>query len=306
MTSTFRSKLTGFAAVIFFYTPVLFCKNDNSYNAKNTVVTFDLDKVLIHKSTGYKLRFIFHGLNKNIFKYFNGLYSMKNAQASKGGESVFLDQDGNQIHGVTFQFLHTAMLNPSLREYAADLVKFTEETRCIDKNMMQLIKQIKAQGYTIAFATNKDRVSYDYVAKKFGKEFTDLADIVFVAQPGNNEQFTNKLRSFIEDNKKTLPRDYVRLAQKALTVQPTDIIRHAPTQKPNDSYYKYVLDTIGQNKHVIFIDDRKQNIEGFNKQHFNANKYDRIGIHFKNVKQLTLDLYIYGILNNVAPQVLYS
>src|SRR5690606_192292 len=132
-------------------------------------------------------------------------------------------------------------------------LKSIENIRYLDQNIIKLIKHLKSQGYTIVFATNKDRSSYDRSAQHYGTALTDLADKVFVAHPGNNETFLKKLKTFIENNKNTLPQSYVKLAEKTLEAQPTNIIYHAPTHKPNASYYNYVFDTVGRDKNVVFI-----------------------------------------------------
>ena len=96
----------------------------------------------------------------------------------------------------------------------------------------------------------------------------------------------------------TTPADYKKLAYASLTAQPTNIIFHAPSKKPELPYFQYMAKTVGKNKNQIFIDDQSANAQGFNKLQKTTTKL-RYGIYFKNPSQLAEEFIKLGILSEM-------
>jgi FMN phosphatase YigB (HAD superfamily) len=267
---------------------------------ENTVVIFDIDDVIIKKSPWLKPKIFVSGLSLNPFtsiNYIRALSHLKDANTrdAHGIKKAFFDDYGNPINGLTFHLLYQGMRDPLFAPYVAQIVKTIEQSRCFIDDTRDIINYLKEKGYEIVFATNKDRISYNIAAKALGDEFTKLPDKVFVAQPGNANITINQIKEFA---KKSKDKSYKKLAYKACTIQPTKTIFHAPSAKPDIAYFQYVENNIGPDKNMIFIDDKKINVNGFNMlQETTATL--RHGIAFKNGKQLITDLINIGILSIV-------
>ena len=267
---------------------------------ENTVINFDLDKVLIDKNK-YILypRILFNGIWQDPFNAINfiyALYNFKNAYTKDAHENERIyDQAGNKINGLTFQFLYHGIRDPKITPYVANILKTIESSRTSIPGSIKICKYLKYnKGYTINFATNKDHVSYELTAQAFGDEFTNIPTKVFIAHPGNNQTFLDQIKVFAD--RPTTPADYKELAYKSLEAQPTDTIFHAPSSKPDLAYFKYMEKIIDGNKNLIFIDDQKANAEGFNQLQKNSAAL-RVGIYFKNPVQLADELIKLGILS---------
>lgn len=266
---------------------------------ENTVFSFDIDDVIVQKSFWHKGKLVVGGILQNIFgatDYISALLKVKNSykKDSNGVKEDLCDKYGNEIGGLTFHFLYFGMKDPRLTPYVAWIVETVEHSLCFIDGTKKIITYLKAKGYTIVFATNKDRVSYDITAQAFGNEFTNLATKVFVAHPGNNDVIMAQLKEFAE--LPTTPASYKQLEYKIRTAQPTTTILHAPDRKPALSYFQYMENIVGTDKHIIFIDDKKENVDGFNKLQETTAAL-RHGIHFKNAIQLAEELIKLGILS---------
>jgi FMN phosphatase YigB (HAD superfamily) len=268
---------------------------------ENTIFSFDIDDVVIEKSFWHKSKLVIGGMLQNIFSapdYIRALINVKNSykRNSSGIKEALSDVHGNPINGLTFHFLYHGMRDSRLTPYVAWIIETMEHSRCFIDDTKKIIEYLKAQGYTIVFATNKDRVSYDITAQAFGNEFTNIPTKVFVAHPGNNNAIITQLKEFAE--LPTTPVSYKKLEYKARTVQPTATIFHAPSTKPALPYFQYMEKTVGADKNIIFIDDKKENVNGFNKLQETTTALRR-GIHFKNPIQLAKELIELGILSEI-------
>jgi hypothetical protein len=267
---------------------------------QNTEINFDIDEVLIEKKK-YILypKIVLTGIWQhplNALTYINALINLKSAYTKdEHGNERMYDQNGNKINSLTFQFLYHGILDPRLTPYIANIVKNTENSSWYISGTIKICKYLKYnKGYTINFATNKDHVSYELTAQNFGKEFTNIPTRVFVAHPGNSQTFLNQIKEFAD--RPTTPIDYTEFAHQALEAKPTNKIFHAPSSKPNIAYFQYMEKIINDNKNLIFIDDQKANVEGFNTLQKNTTAL-RYGIHFTNPIQLADDLIKLGILS---------
>jgi FMN phosphatase YigB (HAD superfamily) len=271
---------------------------------ENTFLAFDLDDVVIEKSFWHRPKLVFGGIALdplNGYTYIDALLGVKSSykRDASGDKEALLDKHGNSIMGLTFQFLYHGIRDKRFTPYVAWIVKTMEHSRCFITDTKKTILYLKSKGYTIAFATNKDRVSYDLTAQAFGDEFTDLPDKVFVAQPGNNDIVLKQFEEFAQQA--DTPESYRALTEQALHVQESGNVFHAPGRKPNKEYYQHVHTTVGADKNFIFIDDKKANVKGFNSLQSSTDAQLH-GIHFKNPAQLTDELVKRGILSEVDDQ----
>jgi hypothetical protein len=97
--------------------------------------------------------------------------------------------------------------------------------------------------------------------------------------------------------------DYKELAYQALEAKPTNTIFHATSAKPDIAYFQYMEKIINGNKNLIFVDDQKANIEGFNTLQKNTTAL-RYGIHFTDPIQLADELIKLGILSPIEDRKL--
>lgn len=263
----------------------------NKLDASNCVIVSDIDAVILENNFFLKcaaqLKYVVGGRKK----------------ADGGTKRKFLvDKRGNSISGMTFQLLYHGMTKSFLAQYVAGLLEKLEKSRKIIAGTEKIYRYLKdVKGYTIAFATNKDRISFDISAEAQGLKFTSLADYVFVAHPGNSPDLINQIQSFA--NLWNTPDSYKQLVEKTLTIEPTHTVFHAPGRKPHLEYFEYVENKVGPEKNIIFIDDMAENIAGFN-QLQSTEKALRHGIIFKDPQQLAEEFIALGVLSEIEDKEL--
>ncbi|HJZ24256.1 MAG TPA: hypothetical protein VJ201_07410 [Candidatus Babeliales bacterium] len=257
---------------------------------KNTVLISDLDEVLIEKS-------LFLGGVAQL-RHLTGEYT----KDTDGKRETLRNKQGNSIGGLTFHLLYHGMRKPYLTPHVGWMIKTLEKSRCFIDGTEKIYRYLKdKKGYTIVYATNKDRISYDIAAQALGDKFTSLAGTVFVAHPGSSPQVIAQLHIFAD--LLTTPASYKELLHKTLTVQPTAHILHAPGKKPDREYYEYVEENLGPDKNMIFIDDKPSNIRGFDALQTTSSA-QRIGIIFQNPQQLAQEFVNLGILSEIEDAAL--
>lgn len=257
---------------------------------QNTIIISDIDDVLILKS-------LFLSCAAEL-KNFIADYK----KDADGIKEELTDKKGNSISGLTFHLLYHGMRKPYLTTYVPWLIKHLETSRRSVDGTVKIYSHLKAKGYEVVFATNKDRIAYDLSAQAMGTEFTNLAEKVFVAHPGNNPEFIAQLQTFAD--LPTTPINYREFLHKTLTIQPTDTILHAPGKKPDAQYYEYIEQHLDQKKNMIFIDDKPSNVHGFENALQENTSAQRIGIIFKNPAQLAQKFVDLGMLSETDDQKL--
>ena len=160
--------------------------NQGHLTPQNTIIVFDLDAVLLTKPWWLKAQIIFDGIKLinpfTIASYFNALLAMKYLymENSEGTKEILYDAHGNSLNGLTFHLLAYSIQDTRLAPYAASILQRIEASTCFIEGTRAIAQELKNKGFTIAFATNKDRVSYDIDAQALGNDLTGLADKVFV------------------------------------------------------------------------------------------------------------------------------
>jgi len=270
--------------------------------SQDTGIAFDIDDVIAEHSFWRNTNLVMGGIWQdplNSYHWISSLMNIKNAyqKDADGKREKLLDEQGNPINGVSFQFLYHGMRDRNITPYVPFVVESVETSRTPIEGTIELCQYLKQKGYTLVFATNKDRPSYDAFAQAIGTKITSLAKIIFVAHPGNNNMFLDHIKKFITRN--DVPQNYKTFARKALTVKPTEHIRHIPTIKPYPAYYQYVHEVLQQElgkENMIFIDDKQTNIDGVEKYSKQQNAHV-VGITFKNPYQLAQHLVKLGVLS---------
>lgn len=272
----------------------LWCGNilstESSLTPANTILISDLDEVVLQKS------FFLSGLAQ--LRHLTGEYTMD----ADGKKETLRDKEGNTIGGLTFHVLYHGMRKPYVTPHTEWILKILEMSRQLIDGTEKIYRYLKdKKGYTIIYATNKDRISYDLAAEALGEKFTSLASTVFVAHPGSNSQVIQQLQTFA--NLPTTPASYKELLHKTLSVQPTTHILHAPGKKPDHTYYNYIEQNLGPDKNMIFIDDKPSNVKSFNTLQTTSSA-QRIGIVFHDPQQLAQKFVNLGILSETKDAAL--
>jgi hypothetical protein len=261
------------------------CLSAGSFNPSNTIIISDINEVLVDSSelilnVGRQL--------KKIADYF-----VKNSETSAKESSR-----DDRPNGTTFNLLYQAMRRPYIIPYIPWILNHRKKVHHFITGTEKIYHYLKyTKGYTFVFATNQDHLSYNMMPLILGKLFTCLPDKVFVAQPGNSPEIIAMLQTFA--NAPTTPANYKQLLEQALTIKPTEIVLHAPRKKPEAAYFQYVEEHLDKNKNMIFIDDMINNVIAFEKALQNNAPAKRIGLHFKDPKQLAEEFIKLGILSEI-------
>jgi hypothetical protein len=202
------------------------------------------------------------------------------------------------VHGITFYILDLGMRKPYIAPYVSWIMNYLGQSSHFITGTEKIYRYLRnIKGYSIVFATNQDPVLYDITShSSLGTPFTSLADKVFVSHQKNSPEKISQLQVFAL--LPATPLSYKTLLDKALNIQPTEMIFHVPGKKPTYEYYHYVEENLGENKNMIFIDDKMENVRGFELLQPNA-PAERISIQFKNPEQLADELIALGILSEI-------
>ncbi len=280
--------------------------NCSHFSPENTFFAFDIDDVIVTPSNEWHKRdiaLVASGMwlyPSNSYNWITSLTSIKSCYIKDvdGKKEKLLDEEGNPINGLAFHFLYHGMRDPNLPLYVPLVVNTIESYRTPINGTVELCHYLKSKGYTIVFATNKDRLSFDEFAQNIDSCVTNIPDTTFVAHCGN-DNFLKKLAHYSKQSH--IPENYKNYAAKALYAQPTEDIKHVPSVKPYPAYYEYVHASVQEKhkkKHMIFVDDKTSNINGvkqYNEQLDNGAQ--AIGIEFKNPWQLVQALTRLGVLS---------
>lgn len=265
----------------------------------NTELYFDIDKVIIEESSR-TAKIVLAGLLQDPFNapaYIKSLLKLDKAYHvdQDGIKEALYDENGNAIEGLTFHFLHHGMRDKNLLPYVSTLITTIEDSNQFITGTRKICMYLKnKKGYTINFATNKDRIAYDRAAHTLGKKFTDIPSKAFVAHPGNSTEFLNNIKQFADQP--DIPLSYKNLAYRAINIPESDTIIHAAGKKPEEKYYQCLIKNSQTKDVIVFVDDKKSNTDGFNALQ-NKTPIKLYGIHFINSIQLANELIKIGILS---------
>jgi hypothetical protein len=123
-----------------------------------------------------------------------------------------------------------------------------------------------------------------------------MVDKVFVAEPQSDEAAIAQLQAFA--NQPTTPVNYKDMAYRVINIKETKNIIHVPSKKPDQAYFTYVVNNVGADNDMIFIDDNKENVDAFNALQKDTSKL-RLGIVYdeNNLNQFAEDIKKAGMIS---------
>jgi hypothetical protein len=196
---------------------------------------------------------------------------------------------------LTLQLLDYGRRYPLLSSYIPTFLQAIGKSRYLITDTHKIYRYLKEEkGYTFVIATSKDRILYDLAIEQLGKDITDIAEKAFVSEPHSSNIALAQLQEFAD--LATTPANYKDIAHKALNIQETNTIIHVPSAKPSLDYYNIVVNNLGAEHDMIFIDDMLDNVTSF-KSLQQQTKALRHGIQFLNPQQLAQELVKCGILS---------
>jgi hypothetical protein len=267
-------KLYALLMLSIFYSAMLTA--EPSINHKKPIIITDFDEVWVEKP--YWLETLAH------LQFL--LKDTKNKNAPKKTA---------RLATVTLQLLDYGRRHPRLALFVPTLIRMVGKSRNIIDGTHCIYRYLKEQkGYTIVIATNRDRISYDLTMEKLGKKIMPIITKAFVFEGVSDQDAIAQLKSFAFTT--TPINDYQMMLKRVLNVKPTDTIIHIPTAKPNVSYFNVVVNNLGADHDMIFIDDMLDNVISF-KSLQQQTKALRHGIQFLNPQQLAQELVKCGILS---------
>lgn len=213
------------------------------------------------------------------------LYYMYQGFTKKvNGVKGIRDAHGNKVDGLTAQMLTLGQQHPESARFIAPLLDIIESSRKLDTKVLEIIK---STGLPIVWTTNKDSLTYQQAARLHGLATIARAAIV------TKYPLSREVLEFAQ--LPGTPKSYCKLVEKYHNDKETSTIFHAPTEKPNSEYFKYVEKVIGADKNTYFIDDKLKNVNGCTTALPSTNTVKHVGVHFKNAEQLINDLVMLGI-----------
>jgi FMN phosphatase YigB (HAD superfamily) len=228
---------------------------------KKNCIVVDMDDVWLKANKGNI------GLFVTRFMVTNPLFSwdvISNGSLRKKVKAVISKGDDKEV-GFSFKLAQAARGNKALEKSYDTILKKWQRERRLVKDVIDVLKRLKDQGYTIIVATNRDRMSYEITARKLkldrlynGKQ---LFDHVITGGDADFVTFTTN------DNGK-------RFSKLNPDSRLDSYITSAPAFKPSKEYYQVVRDVVEAyvsnnlskfataHPRIIFFDDTLTNIEG--------------------------------------------
>jgi FMN phosphatase YigB (HAD superfamily) len=209
----------------------------------------------------------------------------------------------SSLDNLTLKILDYGRRYPIFAGYTPWFIEYIGKARYVNQPIHDLYKQLQEEGYHIMIATNKDHLLYDLSLEALGNEISNIVDKVFVSEPASDEDAIAQLQAFAD--KPTTPANFRNMFNKVLTIQETENIIHIPSRKPNLEYFKYMIDQIGPDNDMIFIDDLKENVDAFNALQKDSS-YLRRGIVYdqSNLQQFTQELTQLGLVSEMRDKKL--
>lgn len=263
---------------------------------KNPIVITDLDDVLIKKSSFLGLLAYLQPL-ENLFKSKQSTQDISDqpysAEATKGRPT---EKKPRKLGNLPLRLLDYGRRYPTLAPYVPGLVEYIGKSRCLNQPIDNLYHHLKEDGYHFVIATNKDRMLYDLSIEALGNEIPNMVDKVFVAEPQSEDTAISQLQIFAD--KPTTPVHYKNMVHKAINLKETSTIVHVPSKKPANQFFTYVVNNLGADNDMIFIDDNEENVDAFNALQKDTTKL-RLGILYNenNLDQFAEDIKKAGMVS---------
>lgn len=272
----------------------------NQYTPKNTIISMDLDDVVLVKDSKMKWEIFKQSFSFNPVKLISRIKALiKIKKLSKN----------NRLEAMGVINSVMSMVNPRNKkdlQRAAHIIHAITMRRKLVPGTLHILRHLKKKGYTIHFGTNKERLAYDAIARKLGSQLTNLADHVIVAEPSLPKQLIENYRRIMHE--KRTPLALKNYLHKKLTSKETATIHHASSAKPHIGFahkQREIADRHFKGEHnpyIIFFDDKKANTDSVNK---NKDK-KMIARQFTNPIQFAHNLVQLGILSESTDKSLLN
>jgi hypothetical protein len=252
---------------------------------KKPILITDFDDVWIQKSS-------FLGL----LAYLQPLENLFKSKKSTNDISDQPEKKARKLGNLPLRLLDYGRRYPTFAPYAPGLVEYIGKSRCINQPIDNLYKHLKTEGYTIDIATNKDRMLYDLSIETLGNEIPNMVDTVFVAEPQSDETAISQLQIFADQPTTSIY--YKAMVHKAINIKATQNIMHVPSKKPANQFFTYVVNNLGADNDMIFIDDNEENVNAFNALQKDTTNL-RLGILYNenNLDQFAEDIKKAGMVS---------
>jgi hypothetical protein len=266
--------------------------------ADNTEIHFDLDGVIIDKSSKFwmQMNIIKLAFTKDWTKCFSYIAALRrmNGRSHKDihGNKLFYDNDGQEIHGATLAMIQNALTEPILQNYVPDILDIVARSHVFTKGAHQLLVILKDKGYTVKFATNKDRISYDDTARAMSDKKAPLsvhADQVFSLYP-ENTRLVSDMRDYLKVHGSETDK-FTQLIRRTLAVQETDTFVHMARPKPEQPYIVKQRE-YAHKKYVFFFDNHQENTKAVTQY-----GHGMVGVYVTTVAEIAEHVYALGILS---------
>lgn len=217
------------------------------------------------------------------------------AEATKGRPA---EQKVRKFGNLPLRLLDYGRRYPTFASSIPGLINYIGKARCINQPIHNLYKHLKQEGYPLIIATNKDHLLYDLSLEILGNEIPNMVDKVFVAEPESNKEAIAQLQTFA-DKPKT-PMNYKNMLNKALSLHTTDSIIQVPSKKPAPEFFTFMVEKIGPDNDMIFIDDKQENVDAFNALQKDSSYIRRSIVYDQsNPQQFTQELIKLGVVSEM-------
>lgn len=278
-------------------------------NKPNKVLIFDLDDTLITVNPKAYLSIAWKAFPKNI----STLMFLKSSRSKdEYGNKRFKAAVGDELSpggGATSFAFYGLYVNNNyhFQAFIPELLKAVWDNAIFMTGANTLLSYLKAKGYPIVYATNKDYTSYKHVAvsmdAKYNNQFSAYPTFVLATHP--TEQKLNLWKEQVS-TRSDLPENFKKLVNEIINTQ-SDKAKNVyfadGFEKPQQEYYKKLNNLLNDydlaDKECIFFDDKLINIE-------KAKEYTIKGHVINNVADIVKGLEEEDILDPQNDCVLYE
>lgn len=249
---------------------------------ENTQLQFDIDETIVEKN-----RFqLWIDLIKDLHYRVDLLFPL-----------LFTNADPNYINcaiGHPWNLYYQAINRPALRPYVDQFMKRVASSHHLIPGVIDILMRLKQKGYSIVYATNKDRISYAYTINALKEPFSSLPDAVLVYFRKKTDPIMNAIKHFI-DTAGEQEKEFADMMRNVYDQTDTELITHAYKMKPSQEYVSKQREIAGDKK-IIFFDDLAKNVEAMS---FDQNS---IGIQvFASAESILNPLFQLGIFSHDDP-----
>lgn len=239
--------------------------------AQKKVIIFDLDDTLITVNPKAYFSIAWKAFPQNIGTL---MFLKSNRSKDEYGNKRFKSTVSDELSpgGAATSFAFYGLYvnnNYHFQALIPELLKVVWDNAIFMTGANTLLSYLKAKGYPIVYATNKDYTSYKHVAvsmdAKYNNQFSAYPTFVLTTYP--TEQKLNLWKEQVS-TRSDLPENFKKLVNEIINVQsdkPKNVYFANGFEKPQEDYYKKLKNLLNDynlaDKECIFFDDKLINIE---------------------------------------------